>query len=222
MYGEPDDAKRDSLGDLERQTEETVRFFSNRMKPERERTACAAFLRCLGVAFQDHEIVSSLSEPPDVVFRSAAFEVREILDPGRERGKEYHEDLERIRCARSLEDLAEPYRPESVPWGKVLVLVQVGLAEKSAHYAAAVRAKLDALFYVNLTGKSLDGRSLLPDAQSLAGQGWRSVSVLFPLYACVLWAGDEAPDFLRYPASRVRSEWRDLDSLWELPPGPPQ
>ena len=148
--------------------------------------------------------------------------MREILDPERKRGKEVQEELERIRCARSVAELFEPYHPDSVPWAKVLSLVQDALAEKSAHYAPAVRAKLDALFYVNLMDKSLDGRSLLPDAQALAGQGWRSVSVLFPLCACVLWASDEAPDFLRNLVSRIRSEWRDLDSLWELPPAPPQ
>jgi hypothetical protein len=46
MFGEPDDAERDSLDALECQTEEAIRFFSNPMKPDRERAVCAAFLRC--------------------------------------------------------------------------------------------------------------------------------------------------------------------------------
>jgi hypothetical protein len=41
MCGEPGDADRDSLDALERQTKETLRFFSNPMKAERERVVCA-------------------------------------------------------------------------------------------------------------------------------------------------------------------------------------
>jgi len=42
---------------------ESRRIFSNKMKEERERMVCRAFLRCLGVQFHEDEIVAPYTEP---------------------------------------------------------------------------------------------------------------------------------------------------------------
>src|SRR3990172_12236151 len=66
----------------------TRRIFSNKMKPERERMVCRAFLRCLGIASDDKEVITSDTEPIDVIFRSAKFQIRELMEPDRKRGDE--------------------------------------------------------------------------------------------------------------------------------------
>lgn len=60
---------------------ETRSFFGPKMKPHRERSVCRAFLRCLGVAFNEPEIIASATEPVDIEFRTAKFQIRELLDP---------------------------------------------------------------------------------------------------------------------------------------------
>jgi hypothetical protein len=77
----------EALDKLRVHIHETRSFFGPKMKPERERSVCRAFLRCLGVAFDEAEIRASTTEPIDVEFRAAKFQIRELLDPGRKRGR---------------------------------------------------------------------------------------------------------------------------------------
>lgn len=68
---------------------ESVKYFSQKNKPERERWVCGSFLRNIDRAFDETEILSQDDEPPDVAFRDVLFEVKEVLDPGRLRHTEY-------------------------------------------------------------------------------------------------------------------------------------
>jgi hypothetical protein len=79
------------LRKLQEHVAETRRLFSNTMKPERERMVCRAFLRCLGIKFCDEEIIASDTEPIDVLFRSAKFQIRVLMESGRKRGDEVKE-----------------------------------------------------------------------------------------------------------------------------------
>lgn len=54
-------------------------LFSNPQKPERERMIVRAFLRCIGEAFGDGKIIASSEEPIDLRFRSAGFQIMEIV-----------------------------------------------------------------------------------------------------------------------------------------------
>jgi Putative endonuclease, protein of unknown function (DUF1780) len=89
--------KRDSehLKLLSERAEDTVDFFSNNNKPERERSACAAFLRALGVDFSVADLgsVSIGQDPPDVICHTARFEVCEPLDEGRRQHDEVRSRL---------------------------------------------------------------------------------------------------------------------------------
>jgi very-short-patch-repair endonuclease len=81
------------LRKLQEHVAETRRLFSNTMKPERERMVCRAFLRCVGIKFCDQEIIASDTEPVDVVFRSAKFQIRELLGSDRKRGDELKDSV---------------------------------------------------------------------------------------------------------------------------------
>lgn len=64
---------------------DTRTFLSNKLKPERERSVCRAFLRAIGVSFIDNELIAPTVEPADVAFRQARFQVRDLLR-GHKRG----------------------------------------------------------------------------------------------------------------------------------------
>ena len=67
---------------------ESVRFFGAQRKPEREVWVADHFLENLNIAYSTEEVVSSDDDPPDVIFRDARFEIKEIMDPGRRRHAE--------------------------------------------------------------------------------------------------------------------------------------
>src|SRR5258706_15544341 len=130
---------------------ETVRFLSNPQKPERERSVCAAFLRCLGVDFAVAELVPD-ADPPDVRFREAYFEVRDILDAGRKPDGEAKAWVKRDEQAQTIDDvLLPPWRPRTpCTYAEVFSHVTQGLAQKASQYGVAGCATYDALVYVRL------------------------------------------------------------------------
>jgi hypothetical protein len=194
---------------------ETRSFFGPKMKPERERTVCRAFLRCLGVKFDESEIIASKTEPVDVEFRSAKFQIRELIESGRKRGDELKTLQQKYASANSIEDLATPFAPSQPLSFDALVLeLTKALQEKAAKYGSGCQG-LDALVYVNLEGQHLDAKSLLPDMSQSKKQGWRSVSILFTPYSLVLFAKTTAPEFLQKHSGQVLSEWEQWDTLFE-------
>jgi len=102
------DSQKAYVDDLIKHTEDSITFFSNSMKSERERSVCAAFLRCLGIDFSAEEIVAKRNDPPDVVFRQANFEIRELYEVGRKRHDEYRERLEELKQAKTMDDTFVP------------------------------------------------------------------------------------------------------------------
>jgi len=212
--------ERDYIQTLRSQADETIGFFSNRKKKFRERCTCAAFLRCSGVSFLSKDIVSSSEEPPDVIFNSAQFEVIEKLyrySQQRERHDEWKQEKARRDGARSLRDLIQPYKPPTpLSCAELTNLVTDALRQKKQKYDPRECTNLDALVYVNLKNKFLQLRQLPSNFKQLQLQGWRSVSVLIPPYAWVLFAQPSAPPFLRNLVGKIRSENTDIDGLFDL------
>ena len=66
---------------------ESVEYFSAAKKPEREQWVVRTFLTNLGITYTTTEVIEG-EDPPDVQFRSANFEVKEVLDSGRRRHRE--------------------------------------------------------------------------------------------------------------------------------------
>jgi len=203
------------LRKLQEHVAETRWIFSNKMKPERERMVCRAFLRCLGIAFDDEEITTSGTEPIDVIFRSAKFQIRELMEPNRKRGDELRELQQKVENATSIEDLTTPYSPpRPLSFQALVPELTNALGEKAMKYGTGCR-DLDALLYVNLEGRHLDANSAIPDLSKLKSQGWRSVSVLFPPYSVVLCAESAGPAFIQMASGQVASKCGDLDTLFD-------
>jgi hypothetical protein len=151
-------------------------------------------------------VKSSANEPPDVCFRTARFEVKEILDPGRERHREYKEALVEALANGVVSNEQIGYSPKDITPVCVGELIQARLAELANHYAPAVKANLDALLYVNLTEYWLTVGPM-PQPQTFAQYGWRSVSAVYGgRHALFFDAATSAPEFLRARVGTVLTE----------------
>lgn len=204
----------DYLEKLRAHADQTRTFLSNKMKPERERSVCRAFLRTLGVSFNDNELIAPTVEPVDVAFREAQFQVRDLLR-GRKRDDNWKEMEKQYKEAQHITDLFKPYSPPvPINLGSLMSEVTAALSGKAAKYGAGC-TELDALVYVNLKDTFLKADSPAPNTEALQGQGWRSVSLLFPPYGVVLFAKVDAPSFLLNAAGTTSMEWVNPDGLFD-------
>ena len=174
-----------------------VEFFSGANKQLRERWVCQELLRSLGVDFAEAEVVSSTDEPPDVVFKDARFEIKEVLNEGRKRHAEYKQALAKALDEASVGLPVSEHTPKDITPLGVAKLVEATLSEFETHYPAAVRAQLDALLYVNLAEHWLT-EGAMPESSRFERCGWRSVSAVFGgRDSFVFFANERAPEFLR-------------------------
>jgi len=193
----------------------TRAFLTNKMKPERERSVCRAFLRAIGVPLEEQELVAPTDEPADVAFRTARFQVRELLEPHRRIGDDWRAKEKKYSEAKSLAHVLEPYTlPASITLNGLVPEVVGALSEKARKYGLGC-SDVDALVYVNRETQFLAANSLMPDLAELRSQGWRSVSVVFPPYGVILCRKSMCPDFLSALRPGQQRNWRDIDSLFE-------
>lgn len=184
--------------------EESVRFFSSAGKTEREVWVANEFLINLGIAFVENEIVASKIDPPDILFRGAAFEIKEILDKGRRRHQEFKDSLKIAMEATTVAELFEQYTPRDISYVEVYALILEQATElASIKYPIAVRKTLDLLFYVNLDEVHGFIGQPIPSSAELISQGWRSVSFIIGCASCVVVAQYGAPTFLLPYVGRV-------------------
>lgn len=175
---------------------ESVAFFASQDKFICESWVVTNFLTNMSVPFAESDLVRG-SDPPDVVFFNARFEVKEILDKDRKRHTEYKMALARANVATDPAELLEEYSPKDISAQEVFALAY-SVAENLAtwKYPHEVRKNLDLLFYVNLKDVMRLIEMPLPDVKPLAVLGYRSVSFLEGHRSCVLYADPNAPVFL--------------------------
>lgn len=208
------DTDRKFLENLAAHAVETRVFLGNKMKPERERAVCRAFLRAVGVSFNESELIAPTIEPADVAFRDAQFQVRDILR-GRKRGDDWKNKKKQYDQAQSIADLVESYSPPvPVSLASLVPEVTEALSEKAARYGIGC-SRLDALIYVDLEDAFLEANSHISDVAELEQQGWRSVSLFFSPYGVTLFAGGHAPSFLQDAAGRSSMKWANIDTMFE-------
>ena len=66
-------------------------------------------LRCAGMAFEPGQVVASMTEPPDVIFDQAHFEI-EIVMPQRKMHGEWKATVRRRAEALGISELIKPCR----------------------------------------------------------------------------------------------------------------
>lgn len=190
----------DYLRLLTEQAEQANSFLSNARKWERERWVCQRLLQALNVPSRLEEFSSATQEPPDVLFRDANFEVFFVLDEGRRLNDEWRAEVERRRSAFSLSQLVRrEVRPQRISADNLLERLAPTLRKKAHNYGerGLDLGELDLLAFASLKRSSLDLNSPFPPPTEYLRQGWRSLSLVGPNFARVLFAHEDAPDFLR-------------------------
>ena len=190
----------DYLRLLTSQAEQANAFLSNARKWERERWVCQRLLQGLNIAYHTDDFSQAGQEPPDVLFRDARFEVFLVLDEGRRLNDEWREELQRRRSAYSLSQLVRrEARPKRIPASKLLQRLGPTLHKKATNYQerGIDLGQLDIIAFSSLKREVLDLNSHFPPPTEYLRQGWRSLSLVGPTFARVLFAQPDAPDFLR-------------------------
>ena len=195
----------DYLRLLTHQAEQANAFLSNARKWERERWVCQRLLQALNVSHRLDEFSAADHEPPDVLFREASFEVFFVLDEGRRLNDEWRAELERRRSAFSLSQLVRrETKPRRIAAAELQQRLTPTLRKKAHNYKerGLDLGELDLLAYVNLKRAVPDFNSHFPPPTEFLRQGWRSLSLVGPTFARVLFAHPSAPDFLRHNLGR--------------------
>ncbi|RMV97733.1 DUF1780 domain-containing protein [Pseudomonas caricapapayae] len=182
------------------QAEQANAFLSNARKWERERWVCQRLLQGLNIAHRNEDFTPASQEPPDVLFRDGRFEVFFVLDEGRRLDDEWREELARRRSAFSLSQLVRrEAKPKRIPASELLHRLAPTLRKKSTNYRerGIDLGGLDIIAFASLKREVLDLNSHFPPPTEYLRQGWRSLSLVGPTFARVLFAHPGAPDFLR-------------------------
>jgi hypothetical protein len=190
------------VADIQEGLKTSVEFFAPEKKVEREVWDITEFLQNLNIDFGDDEVLPAVDDPPDIYFRDARFETKEILDPGRERHKEYKDALVKALSVSDPSGLVKHYTPRDLNPTDVGHLVLQEITELTNRYEPKLRKTLDLLFYVNLKHHHLKNGQM-PDGALFRAYGWRSVSALIGWGALIFYAGSDAPGFLRERAGTL-------------------
>ena len=177
-----------------RSLEESLSFFSNREKLDREKWTVRRLLHALDVEFAEEELTGG-DEPVDIYFRDARFQEKEILDENRRRTDEYRKALEVAKAAKEQRELAELYDPIDISFCEVV--------QKCYDYAKTLLLQskygplecknIDLLCYFNLKNYLV----VPPTEIAVKELEFRSLSVVSNRYCMVVYARDDAPKILR-------------------------
>ena len=176
-----------------------VEYFSNANKKDREIRIVKFFLDILRVNHQEKELIPAKDEPPDVLFRDARFEIKEILPKNSRRDGECKESLGKAETAKTIKELWRDEEPQSVTLNEIMVRIEENLQQLST-ICPTVREGTDLLLYVYLaTFYKLEPYNIPQNCKD-----WRSVSICTnSKLAIVLFASQSAPDFIRVNIKRL-------------------
>jgi len=199
------------IDSIRKDLEDTVKYFSQAKRQERELWVANEFLINLGVTFSSSELQAVENDPPDVRFREAEFEIKEILDPGRRRHAEYKAALEHAKKTLSIDQLLEPYHPRDITYSEIYNLVEAAVGKYISKYPVSVWENMDLLFYVNLEDTRAYIKHDLPEQSEITRSGFRSVSFVAGYLSGVLMARNGVPEFLSGKTPRVERRSAEPD-----------
>lgn len=181
--------------------EESLRFFSNENKTERERWVVRRLLETIAVPFKEEELRPG-AEPADIEFGEAKFQIKEILDDGRRRTDEYREQLRRIDASKSEKDLLTSFSPKVVTFEEAVkeaydfALSLIG----NNLYGPLEIAQMDLVIYYD----KIETYVQLSEYRNFPELMFRSLSFVSNGPCGVLYCQDCAPGFLIERARNIR------------------
>ncbi|MCK4846504.1 MAG: DUF1780 domain-containing protein [Deltaproteobacteria bacterium] len=174
-------------------------FYSSSNKTERERWVVREFLKNMQIKYDEEELLGSEDTFPDILFRNAKFEIKELMDDDRRRHYEVKQEYEVLERAKSYDDVPrEEWDIEELSLEEFFDWIVRKLV-KEKQYPDDVVANTDLLIYVNTIKSDIDREKLIAVTPRNAElRKWRSLSFLFnDNSACVLFASDSAPNFIK-------------------------
>jgi len=177
-----------------KQIRESISFFSNPNKSKRELWVLREFLKNLNIDFQDNELRSVDNDPPDLIFRGAAFEIKEIDEKNRKRHDEYNQELKEASSAKNLKDLSnKPYKFKNINMQEIVDRVNDKF--KEIDYSLDFCKNTNILFYINYS-ITVERFYQIPEEDFWLR--WCSVSIVANNnFSYVFCANEKAPEFLR-------------------------
>lgn len=178
-----------------KQIRESISFFSNPNKSKREIWVLREFLKNLNIDFQDNELRAVDSDPPDLIFRDASFEIKEIDEKNRKRHDEYNQELKEASSARNLKDLSsKPYKFKNIKMQEIVDRVNNKL--KEIDYSLDFCKNTNILFYINY---SITAERFYQIPEEDIWLQWCSISIVTNNnFSYVFCANEKAPEFLRF------------------------
>ncbi len=180
--------------------EESLRFYSNPGKTEREAWVVGCFLEIIGVPCSASDIKTGFEEPVDIGFMDGRFQIKELLDKGRKRTDEVKASLQRARQTEAEEIVPiSSFEPEFLIPRQLVKRLEPEMEEKVKDYSRCSSTTTDLLFYANLRDVFVEDKSCerLEIELSPALRAWRSVSITSGEMAVVLFASADAPAFMK-------------------------
>ena len=177
-----------------RSLKESLAFFSNREKLNREKWTVRRLLRALAIDFNEEELTGA-EEPVDVLFRDARFQEKGIMDNDRRRTDEYKRALKIAVAAKDHSELFELYDPIDISFSEVVQkcydFAQNLIAQ--AKYGPLECKNIDLICYFNLINHHI----VPPTDVVTKNIGFRSLSIVSNRYCAVAYARKDAPTILR-------------------------
>ncbi|HIC8859634.1 hypothetical protein E5E96_20905 [Aeromonas sp. 1805] len=192
------------IADRRAALEESVRYFSNKNKSERERWVVQTLLDNMNIPYRTEDVASPEQDPPDVTAFGGRFEIKEILDKGRKRHKEYKDALKLARTVTNPQDLLTEFKPVKSSVQEIFQLCSIEIEALKNKYPTNLRSNLDLLFYFNLRHVFDVEEKPFPDVSVLASCGWRSISFIKGNIACCFYSSSDAPGWLQAKAGKLQ------------------
>jgi hypothetical protein len=178
--------------------EESLAFYGNPSKFEREKWVARRLVSSLGIAFQDEEFKLG-EEPSDVLFRSAHFQVKEMLNEGRKRTQELKEKLKRAKAAESFTELQEHYTPQDITFTEIVERCAKFVNDITNHYGPRERNNTDLICYFNYVDYHETNAVKIENGNN----AFRSFSIVSNRFCAVVKTAEDAPNFLSENIGRV-------------------
>ena len=177
-----------------RAVKESLVFFSNKQKLNREKCVVKQLLNALLIDFEEEEMAEA-DEPADVSFRDAKFQVKEIMDEGRRRTDEFKTALDKAEKAKNYRDLQEQSTLIDIPFSDAVKYCHTYAMEliSLSKYGTRELKDIDLLCYFNLQ----DYHEAPPNDVQYEALGFLSLSVVGNRYCEVVYAATGAPQFLK-------------------------
>jgi hypothetical protein len=166
--------------------EESINFFGNKRKSERELWVLNEFLSYVISDFDGTGMRPSEYEPNDVVYEEVGFQVKEIQSKGRKRTREYQMSLSEITDGTEPEDLLEPYWPVHIPFNEASVRLLSELERHRIKKYYNQTSEMNVLVYLNLEDTTYDQSPVDMSLFSEEVSKWGSVSVVTNNCAIIL------------------------------------